>query len=236
MPPTKPTFTAPIVRPTPHPRWRRLENFIYPPKCILCGDIMPDAEEAVCPSCLDALPLTDSFSALRFGEHFSVCLSPLFYRGKLRRSFRRYKFYGQWQYAAYYSRWMMRIMAREGKSWKVDVVTWVPLNRWRQFRRGYDQTRLLAEPVARFLDRPLVRTLIKHPKRAQSQLGGRKRWENIKNAFSIHPKADVGEKNVLLVDDLITTGSTLEEAAQVLRAAGAERVYCLTLATSERHS
>lgn len=209
-----------------------LLNLIYPPKCIFCGALLAEGEGPLCPTCANSLPRTDASSGCQFGEAFSVCLSPMHYQGMLRRSFQRYKFRGQWQYSRVYSRWMIESFARWQPPWRFDLVTWVPLHGMRRRKRGYDQTKLLAQPVARYLELPLTPTLRKRKNiTAQSHLTTvDQRWENVKGCFQLLPGAEVEGRRILLIDDLITTGATLEQAASVLMEAGAEEIYCLTLA------
>ncbi len=222
--------TAAFERPARFGWLRNGVRLLYPEKCVLCGDIITGEGRELCAKCRRNLPRTNESSRIQYGIYFSRCLSPMQYQGELRASFRRYKFRGQWQYSALYSRWMLEALGHEAANWPIDVVTWIPLNRWRLMRRGYDQTKLLAQPVAKYLELPLSLTLVKRPIPPQSHLGAEKRAVNIKNAFSLRPGAKVAGKCVLLVDDLITTGATLEEAASVLLAAGAAEVCCLTLA------
>lgn len=207
-------------------------HLIYPPKCVLCGAFLAEEEAVLCPQCAANLPRTNPNSGLQFGEAFTLCLSPLHYQGMLRRSFQRYKFKGQWHYSRIYSRWMIESLATWQPQWNLDLVTWVPLHPMRLRKRGYDQTKLLAQPVARYLGLPLIRTLRKQKNiTAQSHLTTvSQRWENVKGSFQLLPGVEVEGRRILLIDDLITTGATLEQAASVLMEAGAEAVYCLTLA------
>lgn len=222
--------TEAIERPARCKWLNNLLRLFYPTKCILCGDIITGEDTELCAKCRCNLPRTDESSRIRYGVHFSRCLSPMRYQGELRASFQRYKFRGQWQYSALYSRWILEALGRYAADWPIDMVTWIPLNRWRLMRRGYDQTKLLACPVAKYLELPLSLTLVKGCIPPQSYLSAEKRAENVKDAFHLYPGVEIHGKCVLLVDDLITTGSTLEEAASVLLAAGAAEVCCLTLA------
>lgn len=210
----------------------RLLDLVYPQKCILCGDYLKQEEGPLCPHCKRSLPDTNLHSCRQYGISFHYCLSPLYYQGTLRQSFRRYKFQGQWQYSRFYSRWMIRCLGQQETHSEYDLVTWIPLNRVRLLQRGYDQTQLLAKPIARYLGRKLTPTLKKRKNiQAQSHLkGADQRWKNVKGAFALQKGASVKGKRILLVDDLITTGATLEEAAGVLMEAGASEVCCLTLA------
>ena len=114
----------------------------------------------------------------------------------------------------------------------LDCITWVPVTRRRRGQRGFDQCELLAREVGRRLDVPARGTLAKDRNtRPQSELEEESaRRANALGAYSLLPGTDLMGKRVVLVDDVVTSGSTLSECAQLLRRAGAEAVYGLTLA------
>lgn len=120
----------------------------------------------------------------------------------------------------------------------VDVVVPVPLHPNRERQRGYNQSALLAESLARRLnrrcdDRSLVRTLdTEH----QARLSGEKRKKNLRNAFAVPDPQGVRGRTVLLVDDVMTTGATLSHCARPLLKAGAARVWCATVARAALRS
>jgi len=113
-----------------------------------------------------------------------------------------------------------------------DVVVPVPLHRQREQERGYNQAALIAKPLAKRLRLPyravlLVRTRARLDKRILSLEG---RWASVRGAFATRPGSQVDNQRVLLVDDVLTTGATLEACARVLREAGAKSVIGLTVA------
>lgn len=116
-----------------------------------------------------------------------------------------------------------------------DAVTFVPMTERAEKRRGYNQSRLLAEEVARRCGKELIAPAVKQrDTEPQKALGRRARAENLKGCFHVRERKIVRGKRILLVDDVMTTGATGSELADVLRRAGAERVYLLT-ATSVTH-
>ncbi|MCC8128710.1 MAG: ComF family protein [Clostridiales bacterium] len=212
--------------------WNRVLNLVYPPRCVFCQDFLPGgrAETGVCASCERSLPRTDETTVLRSGDYFAFCLSPLLYQGIVRDSVRRYKFSGRSYYRRVYGVFLRDCLERYLPS-PPDVVTWAPLSARRRHRRGYDQARLLAEEAGKCYGLrpvPLLKK-VKHTP-AQSSLGRAARGENVRGVYRIRPNAPVSGKRVLLVDDIITTGSTLSECSRVLLEAGAAEVVCLTLA------
>jgi ComF family protein len=116
-----------------------------------------------------------------------------------------------------------------------EVVIPVPLHWWRRFARGYNQSEALARALAHHLSLPCrsgwLRRVRNTPQQTRQTPAGRR--ENVKNAFRARPRAALRGKTVLLVDDVLTTGSTCSEAARALRAAGAARVVAAVLAHSQ---
>ena len=113
-----------------------------------------------------------------------------------------------------------------------DAVVPVPLDRGRLRERGYNQAELIAKPLARMLGIPfrsylLVRT---RPRPNQLRLTRRERWETVRGAYATHKSAQVDKLRLLLVDDVFTTGATLDACSQALKGAGAARVAALTVA------
>ena len=118
-----------------------------------------------------------------------------------------------------------------------DVIIPIPLSSTRSRERGYNQARLLAKELAKEFSIPLAENQLRRIRHTdpQSLLDEKQRWTNIKGAFTIRKLKNLRHKNILLIDDLLTTGATASEAARVLKDAGAGTVGVLTLAiTGER--
>jgi len=210
-----------------------LLDLLFPPKCVFCGRVLDKHENGWCDKCTESLPFADN-NGRQDGEVFDFCVSPLYYRGVVRRSILRYKFKGSSSYAGVYGR-LMADCIRENPDVKYDIISWVPLSSKRERTRGYDQAMLLALATALELDDVAVETL-KKPQdvQAQSELGDRaERSANISGAYVVQDPEFIYSKTVLLIDDVVTTCSTLDECARVLLSAGAARVICATLARGE---
>jgi len=133
---------------------------------------------------------------------------------------------------AWFARLLRRVVERDPPAFAADAVVPVPLDAGRLRERGYNQAELIARPLARFLGIPfrsylLVRT---HPRPNQLRLTRRERWETVRGAYATHKRAHVDKMRVLLVDDVFTTGATLDACSRALRRAGAVRVVGLTVA------
>lgn len=118
---------------------------------------------------------------------------------------------------------------------RFDCVTPTPLHWFRQWRRGFNQSDLLARVLSRRTGIPVERLLRRvRPTSAQAGLSNSKRRENVAKAFRCAPWAKAEGKRILLVDDVMTTGSTASACAAALKRAGAARVTLLTLARVDR--
>ena len=211
-----------------------LLNLLFPPKCILCGKILEKDETDLCrvcrvesPGCAKnnlKFPFLDSWTAVWY------------YKGNIRKSLHRYKFRRARHYAPGYGRILaMKLLTEYPDGF--DMLTWVPVSRWRKFTRGYDQVELLAKAVGQELGMEPVRTLEKvRNNRPQSQISGdAKRRANVLGVYRMGRDAAVEGKRVLLLDDIVTTGATSGECARVLLTAGAKEVHLGCIAAAIHH-
>ena len=163
------------------------------------------------------------------GSHrrlFDRCVAPLLYQDMVRESFLDYKFHQKTWRAATYAAFLEPYVREEFPA--LDVVTWVPLGRRSQKDRGYDQSELVAKGLARRLNLPCERLLEKvRDTQQQSRLERpEQRRANVLGAYSVKKNASVQGRRILVVDDVITTGSTIEECCRVLTLAGAAEIHC----------
>jgi ComF family protein len=133
---------------------------------------------------------------------------------------------------AWFARRLAGLVERQPHDFAADAVVPVPLDRGRLRERGYNQAELIAKPLARLLGIPfrsylLVRT---RPRPNQLRLTRRERWETVRGAYATHKTAQVDKLRVLLVDDVFTTGATLDACSRALKGAGAAQVVGLTVA------
>ena len=209
-------------------------DMMFPPRCTFCHRILKGKESGLCEECRKSLPETEGAGALQRGEFFSVCVSPLYYKGDVRESLLRFKFQKTSNYAGTYGK-ILAGCIREHLQGKYDLITWVPLSKKREKTRGYDQSMLLAMAVALELDDVAVETLVKTlDVPAQSGLeAAEQRRANVLGAYEVKDQDLITGNRILLIDDIVTTGSTLSECARVLRTAGAKDVVCAALARGE---
>lgn len=208
-----------------------LLDLFFPPKCPFCGKVTEG--RVVCPGCRKTLPWTEGNDTVRRLSRTVVCAAPLWYEDAAREGILRYKFRGGVAAADALGELVARCAALEF-SGEFDMVTWVPVGPKRLKKRGYDQTRLLAEAACRLWETEAVQLLCKpgdNP--AQSELkDAAARRANVLGVYE--PLPGIEGKHILLVDDIVTTGATLLECARTLGDAGAASVRCVALAAARR--
>lgn len=210
---------------------RFLLDLLFPPKCTFCGKFLKTGESEICAKCRKDLPYTQGEKAKTKGDFFTVCVSPLYYQGDVRASIHRFKFKGRSNYAAAYGKLVAQCI-QDHLAGRYDLISWVPLSAGRLKKRGYDQAMLLCMAAALELSDVGVETLRKQKEvPAQSGMGApEKRRANISGAYEVVDPELVAGRRILLIDDVITSASTLSECAKTLLMAGAEEVLCATLA------
>ena len=208
-----------------------LLNLLYPSRCMLCRKVLRDTEKDLCISCREKLPRYMTNEPRRDLDHIELCVSPFVYKDEVRSSLHRYKFNGVTAYGAIYADFIAKSIDENRIS--CDIISWVPLSRRRLRKRGYDQAEIIARALAERLGIPCVSLLIKvKNNKRQSSIGKReKRKANVKGAYSFSGKEDIHGKAVLLVDDIVTTGSTLSECAGEISKHGCTSVYAATAAS-----
>lgn len=196
-------------------------QLITGPICQICGDLLPGSQSVICSRC-QTQPV--AFSAVRSWALFQEPLQSAIHKLKYRQD-----------------RGLGEILAQpmigilDKYRWPLDLIVPVPLDSQRRKERGYNQAALLARPLSwstgiRFSDSALTRTKLT---RQQVGLNLAERQENMAGAFN----ADISEvkgKRVVVIDDVITTGATINACAFALLNAGAEQVFGLTLARSSQ--
>ena len=148
----------------------------------------------------------------------------------MRASIARFKYRGRREYADFYAEEMVKSLGELLLSWEPDALIPVPLHKSRMKRRGFNQAELTARKIGESLGIPVKTGLLLRTKKTspQKELNDTQRRANLKNAFQVSQN-DVRLKNVVLVDDIYTTGSTMDAAASVLLEHGAEKVYFLAI-------
>lgn len=229
---------------------RAVLDLLLPPQCLTC-DQPVGAPGQFCAACFRntafiSAPCCDAcgkpFEAAGQGELCDACRArppawdaaraALSYDDQARRVLLPFKYHDRTELA----RALAPLMARAGAALlaRADVLVPVPLHRWRLLGRRYNQAALLAQELARTSGRPAVLDLLRRVRRTPplNQLGQRRRMEVLEGAFDVDPRRGdvVRDARILLVDDILTTGATVEACARVLLEAGAGGVDVLAAA------
>ncbi len=243
---------------TQKPLLERILDWLYPNRCGVCHRFCDDAICQDCkskwtlvtlPYCLwcgkpfephaKTSPLCGACLQGRY--KFDYARSAVVYEGVGRETVHAFKFNRRPRLAQPMGELMAEVMrcALSGESgllpspWqRPSMLVPVPLYPKTQRLRGYNQAELLAKVVGQILHIPVETKILvqTRPMKPQATLGEKERWENVKGAFEVTGPELVKGQIVVIVDDVMTTGATLNECAKALKRAGARQVYCLTFA------
>ena len=210
-----------------------LMGLLFPPRCILCRRVLKKEELDLCRSCRSDPP--DYCGGKRKLQFLDSFCAIWYYRGNVRSSLLRYKFGYARSYAHGYGRLLAGKLLQEYPD-GFDVLTWVPISSLREFSRGYDQSRLIAQAVGRELGMTPVRTLkkIRNNPRQSRIKGAAQRRANVLGVYQIQNSEAIAGKRILLLDDILTTGATAGECARMLLTAGAKEVHCAVVAAARK--
>lgn len=203
----------------------RCMDLFYPPKCVFCDTLLQSDEQYFCRRCGERAPMMEGAALCRTGAYFDRCVAPLAYEGMVRDSFLGYKFHEKTWRSDTYAAFLEPYIRQEFPH--LDLVTWVPLGRRSQRDRGYDQSALIAKALAKRLGLPCEKLIEKvRETQQQSRLERpEERRANVLGAYQLRADVDVRGKSVLVVDDVITTGSTMDECCRVLAQGGAAEIH-----------
>ena len=233
---------------------RRVLDAILPPRCLGCGTIV-DAPGTLCMVCWNktqfiaaphcdrcglpfelaeeaAGPVVTCASCIAEPPRFDRARAAMRYDDEARGLVLKFKHADATHAAPGYATWMSRAGAALIRD--CDLIAPVPLHRWRLLWRRYNQSALLAHAIGRLAAKPVISDLLTRRRATPSQgrMGRGQRFQNVAGAFAVGPPhvQSISGRRVLLIDDVMTTGATVEECAKVLKRAGAAGVDVLTLA------
>jgi competence protein ComFC len=217
----------------------KIIRLLYPPKCIFCGELLDiDTELEICPKCFDKIPFMpeENYRSLKKFDYDSnwddlVCACE--YKGIIKEAIMRYKFFDKPSYCRAFGHLMLLKLSGVLKKYDFDMIVSVPLHRKKKALRGYNQSLLISREISRKTGIPEKSNLLCRVKntKSQSTLTREGRYFNIRNAFLIKEKEEIKSKNILIFDDILTTGYTLNECSRVLKEAGAEKVVAAVIAS-----
>jgi len=233
-----------------------LASVVFPGPCRICGQALVNASRVpICPGCLAGFARIEEPMCRLCGRPFAFEAAPQtsdplcrlcrvkFYAFDRARSFAVYndalieavlllKYDEVTRLGDWFAARLAGLIESERDQWRADVVVPVPLHRDRQRERGYNQAELIARPLARRLGLKLERYLLARtrPRPPQLVLSRTEHWKSVRGAYATREGLQVDNLRVLLVDDVLTTGATLDACARALKKAGAAAVLGLTVA------
>lgn len=226
-------------------------DVLFPRRCPVCGEIVRPAGSLICPSCFQKLSFVTGPVCKKCGKEivdetmefcedcmvhrhaFEYGVALLNYDEIARKSMVQIKYNNKREYLDFYGAALAKRYEKTIRRMQVDAIVPVPIHRSRRRKRGFNQAEILAEILGEHLGIPVEPDFLERNRRTlpQKELSPKERLKNLTGAFVAERLPD-GVRRVLLVDDIYTTGSTLEACAQVLKRAGADFVYfaviCMT--------
>jgi ComF family protein len=218
-------------------------NLIYPDYCVVCDDLLRKHEKSLCTNCLLDLPRTEfhddreNFVEQLFWGKVKLELATSYLNfvkgGKVQQIMHKFKYKG-------YKEVGENLGKRFGAELKktefaaIDAIVPVPLHKKKLKKRGYNQSEYLARGLAQSLQKPVISNVLIRNKFTETQTKKSKfdRWQNVSDIFIVNDNNQFEGKHILIVDDVVTTGSTLEVAAAEILKCNNTRVSIATLAVA----
>ncbi|MDD5129633.1 MAG: ComF family protein [Candidatus Omnitrophica bacterium] len=235
-----------------------LKDLFYPNCCLICGNIIqiPDRQELICASCWDSLEKNlppfcascgrhlgpeaikrntcPSCSKYKENFYFDRAFSPCVYTGSVKKLIHEFKYSGKDYLGAFLGK-LMNTFIRDYQLpiAYLDFIIPVPLHSSRKREREFNQAEILGRKIAdEFGKKILTDALIRSkPTKTQTELTFGQRCRNIEGCFTVTNPELINNTNLLIIDDVLTTAATANEAAKCLKKAGAKKVLLLTLAS-----
>lgn len=225
-------------------------DMIYPPRCPVCGEVKKEKNRLACSDCLEKLSWIQEPQCKKCGKmlataeqeycfdcgkmqyHFESGYPLWNYDDVMRKSIADFKYGGRREYGKFYGEAMVQRYGKKFLSLKIDAIIPVPIHHTKRKERGYNQTEIIADIVGKKLGIPVWKNQLVRIRKTmpQKELKQQERLKNLEEAFAIKEKYHLPEgTKVLLLDDIYTSGSTVEACTKVLLNAGIKKVYVTTL-------
>lgn len=228
--------------------YQRLLDILYPPRCPICQEIVDRRGHLLCDACRKHVRPIQEPCCRKCGkpldceekEYCADCERKTHYytrgiavfpnTGAIQKSIYQLKFHNKREYVPFFVDEMAKYGRKKAEQWKPEALIPVPMHRKKERQRGFNQAALLAEGLGKAWNIPVRTDLILRIRKTlpQKEMIERNRQNNLKNAFKM-TQFDVKLKRVMIVDDIYTTGNTIDAIAQELRKAGVEEIYFITL-------
>jgi ComF family protein len=223
-----------------------LLHLFFPHSCAGCGSDVVEHNQLLCLQCIDRLPHTgfhryagNPVEKIFWGRLPIFCATSFLYFTKsslLQHLVHQFKYNGRVEIGQFIGRRMGEALREASRFENVDALVPLPLYASRERKRGYNQSRVLCEGIAEIMQVPVLKNVVARRTATETQTHKTRteRWANIAGRFELLQPEAIRGKHILLVDDVITTGATLEACGQELMAAGDMRLSIFTMAYSSR--
>lgn len=228
--------------------WNQCIDLIFPRRCPICHEIVTPAGDLTCPSCLKKIHFIRSpvckkcgkevsnvekeycYDCFKHKRSYDYGLSLLRYDELTKSSMAAIKYKNKTEYLDFYSEAIWRYYQKQLMAMNIDIIVPVPIHRKRRRERGFNQAEILAVKIGAFMGLPVVRDGLVRTKNTdpQKKLTSQERLRNLSHAFQQNNAAVAG-KRILLVDDIYTTGSTVEACSRALKEGGAANIFVITI-------
>ena len=206
--------------------------FALPAFCISCETKLENGRKIICPTCFDRLPvLPEEFINELVKEIDQPYFDTLHIKYQFAEQFQKLIHFFKYQRTLTLAKYFAEAIAPIINNREYDLITGIPLNPIKEKERGYNQSALIAKELGKFLNIPVNNSLVKRIRNTPSQtkLNREQRIKNMNDAFDCD--TNLRDQKIILIDDIITTGSTLNACAQVLKRQKATKVTAVALAT-----
>lgn len=215
---------------------RDLIYFLYPKRCILCGKKVNENSSYACEKCFNIIKYISNkeVCSIVSDMYFDKLISLFLYKGIIREKILEFKFRDKPHLGRAFAEFLSKILKETNLD--IDIVIPVPMHYKRFLERGYNQSSILAKEISKNIGIKCRGNILRKVQKSavQSTLNLKQRKMNILNTYGVINKNKILNKNVLLVDDIYTTGATVNECSRVLKENGASKVYVVTIAHGEQ--
>ena len=225
--------------------FQNLLSFFYPRLCLACGNAMYRHEEIICLECELHLPETgyhqqaeNPLHQIFLGRVRIECVASLFfYRkgGGVQQLLYALKYKGKSEVGAHFGEYYGKLLKQSELFQKIDMIIPVPLHPKKLKKRGYNQSEIIAEGLSRGMGVPYyAQTIVRQEfTETQTKKSRISRWENVKDVFAVTDPLFLQNKNIMLCDDVLTTGATIEAVAQKIISIEGVKLWVITLASAQ---
>jgi ComF family protein len=225
--------------------FNELLNLFFPNVCCTCGKNLVKNEEMMCFLCRSELPkvnytdpnkneLKDRFAG-KLNIEFAFAALNFYKSGITQRLLHQLKYKNRPEIGAFFGRMLGQQVVNSGIAQMVDLIYPVPLHPKKERRRGYNQSYFIAQGISETTGIAVIANNLQRTKHSESQTGKSRasRWESVKDAFTVRQPEKISARSILLVDDIVTTGATIEACGHQLLEANAKKISVAALAVAK---